>query len=288
MAKYNIIYLDENFVLSEREIEIDVEITNPCDLVSYTHIHPVWGEIMYLNDAWGYLVEYSYAKENDLPFDAGIGDKVFVRSYQLKEYGQRVLTAYNQQALFPYIDYDSVLHVHYNNGKAMMKTEKKHDSAYFSRKSAIKNCLLMNNTLDNSKVVLFVDGSCRYYDDGKYGSNLIFMIDSLEAAKNFKFYNFGFADYLDCNYVKVCYGRYENKRFYPTTKEKASYALFKADWGGSFNDTDGKTLIERLEKYGIQYKRNATSNGGGTGIIYAIIDKESEERMYGYLSKAVK
>lgn len=202
------------------------------------------------------------------------------------------------EEVIPHININNVVSIEDGDGKVINRLfyhphpKKKLIPELFSKTSGIKNYLLMQQAIDDSKVALQLNGSVKYYDDDKYGSNLVFICKTLEVAQNLKFYNFGFEDFLDCNSVEVCYGNFEkeqkwlgNTLFYPTTKEEASHALIKGDWGGSFNNTDATSLIERLEKYNIVYKHNASSNGGGAGVLYYVIKKEDMEDLYEYFRK---
>lgn len=216
---------------------------------------------------------------------------------RLGETNESAVLTIDGEEVVPNININNIVSIE-NDGKIIDRLfyhphpKKKLIPELFSKNSGIKNYLLMQQTIDDSKVALQLNGSVKYYDDSKYGSNLVFICETLENAKNLKFNNFGFENYLDCNSVEVCYGNFEkeqkwlgNTLFYPTTKEEASHALIKGDWGGSFNHTDASSLIERLEKYNIVYKRNASSNGGGAGVVYYVIKKEDLEDLYEYLRK---
>lgn len=201
------------------------------------------------------------------------------------------------EEVIPHININNVVSIE-NDDKVINRLfyhphpKKKLIPELFSKTSGIKNYLLMQQTIDDSKVALQINGSVKYYDDDKYGSKLVFICKTLEAAQNLKFHNFGFENFLDCNSVEVCYGNLEKEKkwlgntlFYTTTKEEASHVLVKGDWGGSFNHTNAASLIERLGKYDIIYKHNATSNGGGAGVVYYVIRKENAEALYEYLRK---
>lgn len=202
------------------------------------------------------------------------------------------------EEVIPHININNVVSIEDGDGKVISRLcyhphpNKKLIPELFSKNSGIKNYLLMQLAIDDSKVALQLNGSVKYYDDGKYGSNLVFICETLESAQNLKFHNFGFENYLDCNSVEVCYGNLEKEKkwlgntlFYPTNKEEASHVLVKADWGGSFNHTDTSSLIERLGKYDIIYKHNASSNGGGAGVMYYVIKRKDLENLYEYFRK---
>jgi hypothetical protein len=122
--------------------------------------------------------------------------------------------------------------------------------------------------LDNGKYLV--------NDFGKYSSSISFVI----AERNIDEYEYRYNPVLKSSTnifwdgdPKYMFGRYwKSKRgttcFEPLPEEKSTHILIKVKWGGPFNHTGGRNTITNT-----LYHKRASSNGGGAGNTYYIVEK---------------
>jgi hypothetical protein len=125
--------------------------------------------------------------------------------------------------------------------------------------------------IPTDKYIKLKDGKYLINDYGKYqsGLSIINNIPLIEwIKKDAKDFN------LPEGNIEVVYGNFfiskkGTKCFEIKDKENAKHILISDDWGGAFNSYRGRTLPQN----GLYFKR-ASSNGGGAGVDYAILDKD--------------
>ena len=180
---------------------------------------------------------------------------------------------------YPSLSYDKVVTIEYGD-----KIENNIDKN-FSKRSNIKNCLLMQKNLDDSKIALQLDGSVKYYQD-RCGLGFVFVCTDLESAKNLKFYDVCFLNYYN---VKICYGNLKGRNFYPSNKEANHIVVFTTDnEGGKSNNKNIELLIRKLEKYNIMYKYIEVKSSDEISSIFIVIDKKENDDLYEHLQQIDK
>ena len=164
----------------------------------------------------------------------------------------------------------------------------------------------MREYFKTDKIVRIPDGRFTFPDYGKYKPNMTFIVnDKMPYTEYFgsrqfepvpsyeygavarEFLNIPFD--ADSDGLHATFGNYRlSKNGKPVLEvcdcEDASHVLVKASWGGPFNKTRGLGYYSEndvMEKYPeIKMYRRASSNGGGTGNDYYVLENTPEMKLY--------
>lgn len=275
MKIIKITYLDENFNLLEKEIKTDKD----SNLIGHSSYNELAEESYFsYKDGWGFLFDIEDARYKGYK-GRMIKRKIFITEDELirKNDIKRVLRI--NDIRYPSLSYDKVVTIEYGD-----KIENKIDKD-FSKRSNIKNCLLMQKNLDDSKIALQLDGSVKYYQD-RCGLGFVFVCTDLESAKNLKFYDVCFLNYYN---VKICYGNLKGRNFYPSNKKEANHiVVFTTDNEGKSNNKNIELLIRKLEKYNIMYKYIEVKSSDEISSVFIVIDKKENDDLYEHLQQIDK
>lgn len=132
---------------------------------------------------------------------------------------------------------------------------------------------------------------------GKYRPNLIMVWRDTENSNNIRDYS-DYKNYViesdnarrffSCNYLEIYTGIYrKNKKgndvFELKEEKNAEDYLLCCSWGGAFSSTTGECKIP--DKFDFRYQRRASSNGGGRGFSYFIVNKEDFKKALSSLTE---
>jgi hypothetical protein len=123
--------------------------------------------------------------------------------------------------------------------------------------------------LDLEGFIQLDNGKWLYNNFGKYAPNLTFILDKPQelpwekvASSNFN---------LPKGNLSMLRGKFfmskKGKPVFDMSTSMKNHTLLRDDWGGAFNDYKGYNL-----PHDNHYFRRASSNGGGAGYDYAIVD----------------
>ena len=122
---------------------------------------------------------------------------------------------------------------------------------------------------------VLTNGKLLFNKYGKYQPDLTILVPSESSLVTIPRFHFDAADFNLSVGVSGFFGRYfKSKKGTDCFEiledpETAPHILLIDNWGGAFNDYRGRELF----KLPNLYQKRASSNGGGTGYDYVVIEK---------------